>query len=204
MHVHELQPRTRGRDESIAPGRHLAQSCADHQQQVGATTLEQEHGGRGAPFAPDLDIEELFERLRSARGNGRPMSDDPVARIAAMDCYIDSNINRLLAARNFWMYVTKQEMTYHGPQSALWRKEFKVRNANREREMLGPEVLLDGADPGAPHEGGAEVRQRRNLAWTHPGGTPEIMRLIMARRLGISRTRERAAPTPSTATEHTA
>ena len=172
--------------------------------QVAATTLEQEHGGRGAPFSPDLDIEELFERLRSARRNGRPLSDDPVARIAAMDCYIDSNINRLLAARNFWMYVTKQEMTYHGPQSALWRKEFKVRNANREREALGPEVLLDGADSGAPHEGGAEVRQRRNLAWTHPGGTPEIMRLIMARRLGISRTHERAAPTPPTATEHTA
>ncbi len=189
-------------DDARVPADHLLGGETEGWQ-VAATTLEQEHGGRGAPFAPDLDIEELFDTLRTAARGGSPLADDPVARIAAIDCYIESNINRLLAARNFWMYVTKREMTYHGPQSALWRKEFKVRNANREREIMGPAALLDAADPGAPNDGAAEVRQRRNLAWTHPGGTPEIMRLIMARRLGISRTPERAAPTPPTATEHT-
>lgn len=189
-------------DNARVPATHLIGGETEGWQ-VSATTLEQEHGGRGAPFTPDLDIEELLDHVRSAKRNGRPLADDPLVRIAAMDCYIESNVNRLLATRNFWMYVTKQEMTYHGPQSALWRKEFKVRNANREREIMGPQALLDGADPGAEFEGAPEVRQRRNLAWTHPGGTPEIMRLIMARRLGLSRTRERAAPTPSTATEHT-
>ena len=68
---------------------------------------------------------------------------------------------------------------------------------------MGPYALLDHEDADPVDGGSPEVRQRRNLAWTHPGGTPEIMRLIIARRLGISRTRERAAPTPSTATAHT-
>ena len=170
---------------------------------VAATTLEQEHGGRGAAFTPDVDTEELLAHIRSGTRNGGPLAESPLVRIAAMDNYIESNINRLFETRNFWMYVTKQEMTYHGPQSALWRKESKVRSATREREIMGPLALLDGADSGAPFGGAPEVRQRRYLAWTHPGGTPEIMRLIMARRLGIGRTRERAAPTPSTATEHT-
>lgn len=171
--------------------------------EVSATTLEQEHGGRGTAFTPDIDTQELLAYIRSARRNGRPLADDPLVRAAAMDNYIESNIHRLLETRNFWMYVTKQEMTYHGPQSALWRKEFKVRNANREREIMGPQSLLNDADSEAPFEGAPEMRQRRNLAWTHPGGTPEIMRLIIARRLGMSRTQERAAPTPATATEHT-
>lgn len=171
--------------------------------EVAATTLEQEHGGRGSAFTPDVDMEELLDYMRTAQRNGKALQDDSVLRLAAMDNYIESNIHRLFETRNFWMYVTKREMTYHGPQSALWRKEFRVRNANREREIMGPHALLDWADPGVAFEGAPEVRQRRNLAWTHPGGTPEIMRLIMARRLGISRTRERAAPTPSTATEHT-
>lgn len=171
--------------------------------QVSATTLEQEHGGRGAAFVPDQDLEELLAYVRTARRNERRVGEDPLALVTAVDAYIDSEINRLLHTRNYWMYVTRQEMTYHGPQSSMWRKEFHVRNATREREIMGPDALLDAADGGALYEGAPEVRQRRYLAWTHPGGTPEIMRLIMARRLGLSRTRERAAPTPSTATGHT-
>jgi alkylation response protein AidB-like acyl-CoA dehydrogenase len=171
--------------------------------QVSATTLEQEHGGRGSAFSPDEDLQELLQYVRETKRRGVPLGADPTVRLAAMDSYIASQVHRLLETRNFWMYVNKKEMTYHGPQSALWRKEFRVRNGAREASIMGPQSLLNHTDD-APMFGGApEVRQRRNLAWTHPGGTPEIMRLIIARRLGISRTRERAAPTPSTATSHT-
>ena len=37
------------------------------------------------------------------------------------------------------------------------------------------------------------------LVGAHPAGTVEIQKVIIARRIGISRTRERAAATPSTA-----
>jgi alkylation response protein AidB-like acyl-CoA dehydrogenase len=171
--------------------------------QVAATTLEQEHGGRGAAFSADEDTQELLQYVRETKRNGVAISSDPTVRLNAIDNYIESQIHRLLETRNFWMYVTKREMTYHGAQSALWRKEFKVRNAVREAAIMGPYALLDHTDDATVNGGSAEVRQRRNVAWTHPGGTPEIMRLIIARRLGISRTRERAAPTPSTATAYT-
>jgi len=171
--------------------------------QVAATTLEQEHGGRGAAFSPDEDTQELLRYVRDTKRNSVAIGADPMVRLNAVDNYIESQIHRLLETRNFWMYVTKREMTYHGAQSALWRKEFKVRNAIREATIMGPYALLDHTDDAPVNGGSSEVRQRRNVAWTHPGGTPEIMRLIIARRLGISRTRERAAPTPSTATSHT-
>ena len=171
--------------------------------QVAATTLEEEHGGRGAAFSPDEDLQELLAYVRDTKRNGVALSTDPAVLLNAMDNYIDSQIHRLLETRNYWMYVSKKEMTYEGSQSALWRKEFRVRNARREAEIMGPYALLDHEDADPVYGGSPEVRQRRNLAWTHPGGTPEIMRLIIARRLGISRTQERAAPTPSTATSHT-
>jgi hypothetical protein len=42
------------------------------------------------------------------------------------------------------------------------------------------------------------VYQRSSLTGAHPGGTVEIQKVIIARRMGISRTQERAAATPST------
>jgi hypothetical protein len=43
-----------------------------------------------------------------------------------------------------------------------------------------------------------EINQRNSLVGLHPGGTYDVQKLIMARRLGISRTQERAAPTHAT------
>ena len=171
--------------------------------QVAATTLEQEHGGRGAAFSDDEDLQELLRYVRETERNGVPLGADPTVRLNAVDNYIESQVHRLFETRNYWMYVSKKEMTYHGAQSAMWRKEFRVRNAAREAAIMGPHALLDHDDASPVFGGSPEVRQRRNLAWTHPGGTPEIMRVVIARRLGISRTRERAAPTPATATTHT-
>ena len=189
-------------DNLRVPGANLL-GGPDEGWQVAATTLEQEHGGRGAAFSPDEDLHQLLAYIRETKRRGVPVGADPTVRLTAMDSYIASQVHRLLETRNYWMYVNKQEMTYHGAQSALWRKEFRVRNGAREASIMGPESLLDHTDDAPVFGGAPEVRQRRNLAWTHPGGTPEIMRLIIARRLGISRTRERAAPTPATATAYT-
>jgi hypothetical protein len=115
-----------------------------------------------------------------------------------MDAYIDSRINTLLNQRNYWMYQARQEMTYHGSQSAFFRKIYRMRNADRSRDIMGMYSLLGVNDPRAPFGGQPEVYQRSSLTGAHPGGTLEIQKVIMARRLGISRTRERAAATPST------
>ena len=171
----------------------------DHQGwQVTQTTLEIEHGGRGLAFTREEALENLMKYVNGTTQNGQAIADDPVVQQTAMDAYIDSHINTLLSHRNFWMYQTRQEMTYQGSQGDMYLKSFRMRNADRARDIMGMYSLLGVREPRAPFEGEPEVYQRSSLTGSHPGGTIEIQKVIMARRLGISRTRERAAATPST------
>ena len=171
--------------------------------QVAQTTLEQEHGGRGFVAQRDDALQELIRYVQETGRGGSTRDRNPLVQLATVDSYIETQINRLFGIRNYSMYSNREEMSYHGSQSALWRKEFRMRNADREREAMGPYALLGTQEPQAPYGGAPEVRQRSSLTGAHPGGTIEIQKLIMARRLGVSRTRERAAPTPATATAHT-
>ncbi len=171
----------------------------DHQGwQVAQTTLEIEHGGRGAAFPRDEALEYLLTYVRDTKHNGENLGDDPIVQQEAMDAYTESHIFGLLARRNYWMYQARQEMSYHGSQSSLFGKTFRMRNADRARDIMGMYSLLGVREPRAPFNGQPEVYQRGSLTGAHPGGTVEIQKVIIARRMGISRTQERAAATPST------
>ena len=161
------------------------------------TTLELEHGGRGAAYQRDEALENLLDYTWNTRRNGHTLGDDPVLQQLAMDAYIDSQVNRLFQGRNYSMYQSRHEMSYEGSQSDYQKKTFALRNADRARDILGMYSVLGVREPRAPFRGAPEVYQRSSLTGAHPGGTLEVQRLIMARRLGISRTRERAAVTPA-------
>ena len=166
--------------------------------QVTQTTLEIEHGGRGIALPIDEALENLLKYTKEIQRNGEPVGNDPVMQQLAVDAYIDSRINTLFAQRNYWMYQARQEMTYHGSQSDLFRKTFRSRNADRARDIMNMYSLLGVDDPRAPFGGQPEVYQRSSLTGAHPGGTLEDQKLIISRRMGNSRTRARAAATPST------
>ena len=184
-------------DNVRVPGDHLIGGELEGWQ-VTQTTLEIEHGGRGVAFPPDEAMDNLLKFVKETRRNGEKLGDDPLIQQQAMTAYIDSHINLLFAQRNYWMYQARQEMTYHGSQSSYFRKSFRMRNADRARDIMGMYSLLGVNEPRAPFGGQPEVYQRSSLTGAHPGGTIEIQKVIMSRRLGISRTRERAAATPST------
>ena len=170
--------------------------------QVTQTTLEAEHGGRGRALPVDEAVEDLIAYVQRTPHNGGRLGDDPFIRQQVVDSYLDSRIHTLFEKRNYWMYKSRQEMTYQGSQSALWRKEYMLRNADRARDVMGPFAVLDIHDSRSPFEGAPEVFQRASLAAAHPGGTVEVQKVIIARRLGISKTKEKAAPTPATATSY--
>ena len=184
-------------DNVRVPGDHLI--GGDHEGwQVTQTTLEIEHGGRGVVLPRDEALDNLLAYVRATEHNGGKLGNDVVVQQESMAAYIESRINDLFARRNYWMYQARQEMSYHGSQSALFRKSYRIRNADRARNIMGMYSLLGVDEPRAPFGGQPEVYQRSSLTGAHPGGTLEIQKVIMARRLGISRTRERAAATPST------
>ena len=92
------------------------------------------------------------------------------------------------------MFNSGQTSTYHGSQSSFLGKHYNVTKAKRVLEALGPFALTTD-EKWAALKGRVEVNQRTSLVGLHPGGTYDVQKLIMARRLGISRTQERAAPT---------
>ena len=68
------------------------------------------------------------------------------------------------------------------------------KGAQRILDSIGHYALTKDEKWGAL-QNKVEHHQRESLVSAHPGGTLEIHKLIMARRIGISRTQERAAAT---------
>jgi alkylation response protein AidB-like acyl-CoA dehydrogenase len=185
-------------DEVRVPGDHLI-GGENQGWQVTQTTLEVEHGGRGQAVPIDEAMENLLDFVKKTDREGAPLGDDPLIQQTAMSAYIDSHVHGLLNLRNYAMYGARQEMTYEGSQTSMFGKVYRIENADRSRDIMGMYSLCGVSEPRAPFSGQPEVYQRSSLVGAHPAGTIEIQKVIIARRIGISRTRERAAATPSTA-----
>ena len=185
-------------DEVRVPGDHLI-GGENQGWQVTQTTLEVEHGGRGQAVPIDGAMENLLKYVKKTDREGAPLGDDPLIQQSAMSAYIDSHVDGLLNLRNLGMYRARQEMTYEGSQTNMFGKVYRIENADRSRDIMGMYSLCGVSEPRAPFGGQPEVYQRGSLVGAHPAGTIEIQKVIISRRIGISRTRERAAATPSTA-----
>jgi hypothetical protein len=119
------------------------------------------------------------------------LKENPELADAAVKVYIDAQIERLLALRNYWIRHAKRKRTYEGNQYAYYRKMFGVRLAGAMMDILGPYALTNDAQTGV--EGGVfECHQRAGII-TAPGGSAEIQKVRMARRIGIGRTTKEQA-----------
>ncbi|MSQ15758.1 MAG: hypothetical protein EXR50_07850 [Dehalococcoidia bacterium] len=159
---------------------------------VTQTSLELEHGGAGSAVDNDRYMEKLLDYSRNTMRNGAPISKDPENQSALVDAYIGYQVNRLFGLRNYWMRSSRTPFTYEGSQYSLNRKIFNPKLAEIMLKVLGPQVLITD-HPSAPYAGRLEYHIRNSIRIPHPGGTVEIQKLIMARRLGVSRTREQGA-----------
>ncbi|MBF8267485.1 MAG: hypothetical protein HW388_993 [Dehalococcoidia bacterium] len=188
-------------DNVRVPGDHLI--GGDHQGwQVLSTHLEFEHGGGGRAFPRDEVVDNLMDYVKETKRDGKSLGSDPMVQQAAMQARIESHVNGLLGQRTYWMYQNRANIQSEGNVSNVHDRLSDLRNAIRVREVMGMYALLGTREPRAPHNGAQEVRQRDAAGQRHAAGTTNIAKVILARRIGISRTQERAAPTPSTATTY--
>ena len=158
---------------------------------VATTHLELEHG-TGGRIGRNWLVDHLFEYCRENQRNGEPLTKDPDVRDKLVDIYIEAEIARLFNLRNYWMRHSKAEITYEGPQASYWRKMSGLRMSQSILDILGPSALTFDPQWGAA-EGHMEAHQRSAIVAIHPGGTADIQKLIMARRIGIGReVREKA------------
>jgi 3-oxocholest-4-en-26-oyl-CoA dehydrogenase alpha subunit len=158
---------------------------------VATTHLELEHG-TGGRIARNWLVDRVFDYCRKTHRRGQPLSKDPEVRNRLIDIYIDAEINRLFQLRNYWMRHSQANITYEGPQASYFRKTAGLRMATAVLDILGPAALTKDSQWGAAN-GHIEAHQRAAIIALHPGGTTDIQKVIMARRIGVGReVRERA------------
>ncbi len=157
---------------------------------VAQTTLELEHGGSGRVVRDQL-VDQFIDYCKTATRHGKPISSDPRVQDILARIYIASHVGRLIGTRNYWMRSADRKFTYEGSQFSLWGKTFQPWFAKRVREAIGPYATIND-DKWAPVQQAIEDHQRQSLL-SHPGGTPEIQKVIMARAMGISRSPNRTA-----------
>ena len=158
---------------------------------VATTHLELEHG-TGGRIGRNWLVDRLFEHCRNTERRGEPMTNDPDVRDRLIDVYVEAEIVRLLNLRNYWMRHSGANITYEGPQASYVRKTSGLRMAQAMLDILGPAGLTYDKELGAA-EGHMEAHSRAGIVAIHPGGTTDIQKVIMARRIGIGREfRERA------------
>ncbi len=158
---------------------------------VATTHLELEHG-TGGRIGRNWLVDRLFDHCRTTERRGEPMANDPDVRDRLIDVYVEAEIVRLLNLRNYWMRHSGANITYEGPQASYMRKTSGLRMSQAMLDILGPAGLTYDPELGAA-EGHMEAHSRAGIVAIHPGGTTDIQKVIMARRIGIGReVRERA------------
>jgi len=185
-------------DNVRVPGANLI--GGDHQGwQVISTQMEQEHAGNATATFRDTLVDNLVEFAKDTTRNGESLGKDPVVAQTAMQAVMESHVDGLFNKRVYWMAQNRLEVAYEGNVHSVHNRESSLRNAIRSREVLGMYAMLDSRDPVAPFGGRPEIEQRSAAGQRHAGGSNNIARVVLARRIGISRTQERAAPTRATA-----
>jgi alkylation response protein AidB-like acyl-CoA dehydrogenase len=158
---------------------------------VASTHLELEHGG-GGRIGRNRLWERLLKYCQETARDGVPLVQDPDVRDTLADIYIKSEVTRLFGLRNFWLTYAKRPKSYEGPQLSYYRKMAGLWMTGAILEAIGPAALTTDEEWGSP-DGFLESQQRNGIVAVHPGGTADIQRVSMARRIGIGRTQREAA-----------
>ena len=154
---------------------------------VAGTHLEIEHGLLRSAVREDALARRVFDYARTPGLNGERPADDPDVRDRLVDFYIDSEVTRLLHFRNYAWRSQGKQLAYEAPQAYLYQKRAQLSRARAVLDIMGLQALVAEPDEWAVADGHIETHQRGSIVDQHPGGTAEIQRVIIARRLGIGR-----------------
>ena len=157
---------------------------------VASTHLELEHGMR-----TDHLIGQRQSRAWAALANicraDRRLLDDPVTQDRLAEAYVQTEVVKLLGLRNYWLAMAKQPLTYEGPQAYLMEKTSAQWFANVMLDVLGSHGLYE--DGVSRDRTVASNFHSTAIVAMHGGGTAEIQKLILSRRIGIGQRETQAA-----------
>ncbi len=136
----------------------------------------------------------LLRYCQETKRDGVPLSQNPDTRDLLADIYIRTEVQRLFGLRNFWLTYAKRPRSYEGPQLSYYRKMAGLWMTGAILEAVGPAALTTDPTWGSV-DGFLELQQRNGIIAVHPGGTADVQRVSMARRIGIGRAARESAGT---------
>jgi alkylation response protein AidB-like acyl-CoA dehydrogenase len=135
-----------------------------------------------SPIKQRLDL--LCEYVRTTVRDGKPLKDDPVIRQRIARLVTDAEAARVLGLR-----VVAESMKGGAPPTTqsseykLFATELSVRLANAAMDIAGPGSALRVHTEEAPMAGRSESTYRYTVIDTIGGGTSEVQKNIISRRL---------------------
>ncbi|MBN1366706.1 MAG: acyl-CoA dehydrogenase family protein [Dehalococcoidales bacterium] len=153
---------------------------------VVVAALDVEHSGNFVGvIGRNYTTEKFFAQVKNNPNIIKRIKDNPLLLDTLVDIYIDAQTERLFSIRNSWQSFNHIEAPYTGPQMALFSKNFGGRFIRDSLEVLGPYALTDDTK-WQMDDGTFESVQRAGVCFAS-GGTPEALKINMARALGIGR-----------------
>ena len=148
---------------------------------VTIATLDVEHSGGFGGATGNYVAEEFLSQCRNNPNILRRLRENPQLLDSVVEIYTGEQIARLWTLRN----ACGMGGPHAGPQLALFEKFFGKRIAPLMADVLGPYTLADDEQWGMGN-GIFDVAQRCAVALA-PGGTPEALKIGIARALAVGR-----------------
>ncbi len=145
---------------------------------ITALMNERANLGTGVQVVFKRQLEALIARSRTVERNGRPASEDPLARQKLAQAYLELEILRLNTNRALTSLSKSAVPGAEGSIQKLYWSEMNQRTQQAAQEILGPYGQLREFDEGRWEY--AYLRARGN---TIEAGTSEIQRNIIAERV---------------------
>jgi alkylation response protein AidB-like acyl-CoA dehydrogenase len=158
-----------------------------------STHLELEHGA-GGRIGRNRVWDRLLRYCQEQKRDGMPLTQHADVRDVLADIYIKTEVQRLFGLRNFWLTYARRPRSYEGPQLSFYRKMAGLWMTGAILEAVGPAALTNDPVWGSA-DAFLEMQQRNGIVAVHPGGTADVQRVSMARRIGIGRSTREAAGT---------
>jgi alkylation response protein AidB-like acyl-CoA dehydrogenase len=149
---------------------------------VTTSTLDVEHGGSlGGGIQRNYMAERFLTHCRENPRIAKRIEQSPYLLDSIAEIHIGAQIERLLSTRN----AAGLGGRYGGPQLSVHSKMFGTRFIVHAARVLGPYAFVDDPVWGV-EDGFFEVGERAGVCLA-PGGTPEALKIGIARALAVGR-----------------
>ncbi len=154
-------------------------------------SLRAEHGGGGALVHREPLSSRLIRYCKETKRNNRPISDGLFVQDILVKLWIEDQKSRLYGLSTYWMGKTGKfaGVAYKGVQNALHGKVEAPKVAKAILDILGPVAVT--SDPELRVLAGEVERAERMGCVTHIAGTPETLKILAGRAIGMTRPYEK-------------